>query len=230
MVQVVRWSHAATAYYEENLTGLHVDIFLLRSLKLDEINSTLISSEGSFERPIKPFKILAFIEMMPQKQLAGCLNSYKASLNPNKTILPNLLWFLLYSFWCWLYWCWLIIFATRHWLIWLLKAFQPHERLSVQFFSKFPSMVLKPSYFVQFSLTGLSHYLWGIFLSVIYFCPFFLSKKWGNIAIEYMVRRIQLFTVASGSPNFTKHLLLQTVQEDSKQNFPSFIMELQLCG
>lgn len=57
--------------YEENLTDWPTcRHFPFRHLKLDEINSTLISSDETLKRPIKPFKILAFIEIMPQKQLA----------------------------------------------------------------------------------------------------------------------------------------------------------------
>lgn len=66
----------------------------------------------------------------------------------------------------------LITFAVRHWLISLFKAFQPHERLS---FFNFPNRVLKLRYFVEFSLAGISHCLWGILLTFF----FFLSKNEG---------------------------------------------------
>ena len=164
----VRWRHTATAYHlwgeSDWPTCRHLPF---RHLKLDEINSTLVSSEGTLKRPIKPFKTLASIEIMPQKQLAECLNSYKVSLNPNKkSSSKSFAFMIVISTALFLVLILLITFALRHRLISLLKAVQHHERLFVIFFFKLPNIVLKLSYFVHFSLTGLSHYLWGTFLTL----------------------------------------------------------------
>jgi len=55
------------------------------------INSTTIIYEGTLKRPVRPLKILAVIDIRPQKPLTGCSDSYKAIFNPNKILLPNLL-------------------------------------------------------------------------------------------------------------------------------------------
>lgn len=73
----------------------------------------------------------------------------------------------------------LIIFAIRHWLISLPKALK-HFNLMKDYleftFFKFPNMVLELSYSVQFSLTWLSHYLWGIFLTLFHLFLSFLFE------------------------------------------------------
>lgn len=94
-MSVLYWSNEhmlqLLAICEENLADWPACRHLhCRHLKLGVINSTPIISEGTLKRPVKPLKILAFIDITPQKQLTGCLNSYKVSFNPNK-VLPNLL-------------------------------------------------------------------------------------------------------------------------------------------
>lgn len=71
----------------------------------------------------------------------------------------------------------------------------------------------------------------SFWLFFIYFCPFFLSKMSEySYRIHGTVCRIRHSSVPSWSSNFTKNLLLQTVQEDSEWNLTKFTMNLLLYG
>lgn len=97
-------------------------------------------------------------------------------------------------------------------------------------------MVLKLSYFVKLSLAGLSYYLILSFrhlfdsFSFIFVLSFWVKMREYSYRVYGALCRILVFSVASWSPNFTKNLSLQTVQEDSKCKLSNFTMELLLHG